>query len=304
MDLDLYEKFYDLVKQIPRGMVTTYGDLAQALGDIIASRAVGKMLSENPLPVEIPCHRVVMHDGSLGGFTHPEGIKKKIELLKEEGVEIEKGMVKNFQEIRFKDFRTDYPLKIIRENEENLKKMLRIEDYDYEEIIVTDVSYAGRNAFVGLIKLKKNLEIIKFDVKKIYVNFPYIPTYLSYREGNAIVSVLDEKGLIVLDGQGIMHPRGFGLASYVGVIMGMPSIGIAKSYLSGTVDRYKVFMDNTQVGWKIGKYYVSPGNMVSINSSKELASRILKRKLNSLAHRIATKSRDEYCSSYHCGPFS
>ncbi|MEM0334725.1 MAG: MGMT family protein, partial [Thermoplasmata archaeon] len=71
MNIDLYEKFYSLVKQIPKGMVSTYGDLAIALGDIVASRAVGKMLSENPSPFEIHCHRVVMHDGGIGGFTHP-----------------------------------------------------------------------------------------------------------------------------------------------------------------------------------------------------------------------------------------
>ncbi|MFP3318789.1 MAG: MGMT family protein, partial [Thermoplasmata archaeon] len=88
MEINLYNELYSLVKQIPKGRVTTYGDLALALGDIVASRAVGKMLSENPEPMEIPCHRVVMSDGSLGGFTHLEGIIKKIEILRNEGVEI------------------------------------------------------------------------------------------------------------------------------------------------------------------------------------------------------------------------
>ncbi|MEM3941159.1 MAG: MGMT family protein, partial [Thermoplasmatales archaeon] len=51
---DIYEAFYNLVKQIPEGYVSTYGDLAMQLGDIVASRAVGQMLSENEEPDTVP----------------------------------------------------------------------------------------------------------------------------------------------------------------------------------------------------------------------------------------------------------
>ncbi|MEL9998463.1 MAG: endonuclease V [Thermoplasmata archaeon] len=304
MNIDLYEKFYSLVKQIPKGMVSTYGDLAIALGDIVASRAVGKMLSENPSPFEIPCHRVVMHDGSIGGFTHPEGLRKKIEILKMEGVEIENGKIKNFNKIRFNDFKTDYPLKKIRENEEILKKNLKLKDTYYEKLIAIDVSYTRRVAFISMVHLNKNFEILKIDSKMANINFPYIPTYLSYREGNAIISVLEEEGLLILDGQGIMHPRGIGLATYVGIEKNLPSLGIAKSHLVGTIINDSIFIENNQVGWKIGKYYISPGNLISLKSSKEIAKKILDSGAMLIAHKNATDLRNKYCSSNNCGPFT
>ena len=62
------EYFYSLVKQIPESKVSSYGELARALGDIKASRAVGRMLNANPYAPVVACHRVVMSDGSIGGF--------------------------------------------------------------------------------------------------------------------------------------------------------------------------------------------------------------------------------------------
>ena len=56
--MNLYEKTYELVKQIPKGKVSTYGAVAKALGDLIAARAVGRMLNENPYK-EVPCYRVI-----------------------------------------------------------------------------------------------------------------------------------------------------------------------------------------------------------------------------------------------------
>ncbi|HHC19248.1 MAG TPA: MGMT family protein, partial [Euryarchaeota archaeon] len=67
--MDVYALIYDLVRQIPEGYVTTYGAIAKALGDIRASKAVGEVLAMNPTPIIVPCHRVVMSDGSLGGYT-------------------------------------------------------------------------------------------------------------------------------------------------------------------------------------------------------------------------------------------
>lgn len=304
MDVNLYAEFYNLVKQIPRGRVTTYGDLAIALGDIIASRAVGKMLSENPVPGTVPCHRVVMGDGTIGGFTHPEGVEKKIHMLMEEGVEIFNGKIVNFETLRYREFNTWYPLKKIREEEEVLKKNISLRDREFEKIIVTDVSYAGRNAFISFVELDRNFSIVNNYVRKTRVNFPYIPTYLSYREGNAIISVMEEEGLYILDGQGILHPRGIGLATYFGVVKGLPSIGIAKSRLIGDEEGDRIFLNGKQVGWKIGKYYISPGNFISLKKSLKVANGLIKSGAISIAHKLATVSRNEYCRSNNCGPFS
>jgi methylated-DNA-[protein]-cysteine S-methyltransferase len=75
---------YDIVVQIPDGKVTTYGDIARALGHPGASRAIGRILNRNPNPIAIPCHRVIKSDGKLGGYAFGK-IRKK-ELLKKEGV--------------------------------------------------------------------------------------------------------------------------------------------------------------------------------------------------------------------------
>ncbi len=75
----------DFVKTIPRGRVSTYAGVARALGRPGAARAVGQVLKRNPEPVTIPCHRVVMSDGNLGGYT-PSGTGKKRKLLAEEGI--------------------------------------------------------------------------------------------------------------------------------------------------------------------------------------------------------------------------
>ena len=75
---------YDILVRIPEGKVTTYGDIAQALGHPNASRAIGRILNKNPNPVVVPCHRVVMSDGNIGGYAFGKARKK--ELLKKEGV--------------------------------------------------------------------------------------------------------------------------------------------------------------------------------------------------------------------------
>jgi methylated-DNA-[protein]-cysteine S-methyltransferase len=70
---------------IPFGRVRTYGSLAAAAGHPGAARAVGGVMSRNPIPLVIPCHRVVASDGTLHGFSAPGGLKTKSWLLELEG---------------------------------------------------------------------------------------------------------------------------------------------------------------------------------------------------------------------------
>jgi methylated-DNA-[protein]-cysteine S-methyltransferase len=81
------EAVYARVKEIPRGRVTTYKEVARAVGSERAYRAAGNALSRNPHPVKVPCHRVVKSDRSIGGFSKGAGEKKK--LLKKEGVKFD-----------------------------------------------------------------------------------------------------------------------------------------------------------------------------------------------------------------------
>ncbi|HLC38503.1 MAG TPA: MGMT family protein [Candidatus Norongarragalinales archaeon] len=79
--------------QIPRGKVSTYAEIAKAVGNPNAARAVGNALNKNPYD-GVPCHRVVNSNGSLGGFAH--GPEAKALKLAKERVAVEKGRVKDF----------------------------------------------------------------------------------------------------------------------------------------------------------------------------------------------------------------
>ena len=77
---------WEALKTIPRGETRTYTEIAQQIGRPKAVRAVANAIGKNPYAPEIPCHRVVRTDGSLGGYSGPGGIETKIRLLREEGV--------------------------------------------------------------------------------------------------------------------------------------------------------------------------------------------------------------------------
>lgn len=92
------EDVYDLLRKIPAGKVTTYGDLAKALGNPSASRIIGSIIGKNPNPIQVPCHRVIMSDGKLGGYAY--GTAKKKELLEKEGLSFTNGIVSDFKKVR------------------------------------------------------------------------------------------------------------------------------------------------------------------------------------------------------------
>lgn len=89
----------DLVSKIPEGKVTTYKEIARALGSPNACRAVGNVIARNPCPLKIPCHRVMRSDGKLGGYRF--GSKRKARLLAKEGIKI-KGEKVNIKKYVFK----------------------------------------------------------------------------------------------------------------------------------------------------------------------------------------------------------
>ena len=79
-------KVWNFLKKIPRGKVKTYSEVAKLIGKPLAVRAVANAIGKNPLAPQIPCHRVIRSDGSLGGYSGKGGIKTKRLLLKKEGI--------------------------------------------------------------------------------------------------------------------------------------------------------------------------------------------------------------------------
>lgn len=101
--MTLAEKVYEKLRLVPKGRVTTYKYLAEAVGSR-AYRAVGQIMRTNPDAPRTPCHRVVASDGRLGGFKGARGgkeIEEKVALLKSEGVGVKNGKVENFEEVKF-----------------------------------------------------------------------------------------------------------------------------------------------------------------------------------------------------------
>ncbi len=102
--LRLSDEVYRLVSRIPEGKLSTYGSLARAVNRPKAPRAIGAILRANPHPKEVvPCHRVIMSDGKIGGYGGKNGIARKISLLRKEGVRVVDGRV-DLQRYLFTDF--------------------------------------------------------------------------------------------------------------------------------------------------------------------------------------------------------
>ncbi len=94
---DFAQRCYDVLQQVPEGKVTTYSDLAQAMGTR-AWRAVGSAMAKNEQLITIPCHRVVRSDGSIGQYAL--GAEKKAEFLSDEGVMVRNGKVQSLERYR------------------------------------------------------------------------------------------------------------------------------------------------------------------------------------------------------------
>jgi methylated-DNA-[protein]-cysteine S-methyltransferase len=78
---EFHRRCYDDIRQLKWGQTTTYGAIARRLGDSSLSRAVGQAMGANPMPLVVPCHRVLGADGKAGGFSGPGGVPFKMKML-------------------------------------------------------------------------------------------------------------------------------------------------------------------------------------------------------------------------------
>ena len=89
--MNLEDKVYKKLLEVPPGMVTTYGELARAVGLKNGQRVIGRIMNKNPYPVIVPCHRVIKSNGKIGGYAWGEKIKTN--MLSKEGVKIRNGKI-------------------------------------------------------------------------------------------------------------------------------------------------------------------------------------------------------------------
>lgn len=158
-----------------------------------------------------------------------------------------------------------------------------------------------------------DLEIV--EVKHLFdkVKFKYIPGFLSFREGPPIIKVyskLDVKpDVLLVNGNGIMHFRYIGLASHVGVLLNIPTIGVTQNLLCGKVIHGKVVYKGRHVGYEYQSkkgckpIYISPGHMISSRSSLNIVKNcITKYKLPlplHIADRLSKRFIKEYKKTSH-----
>ncbi len=88
-------KVYRAIQRIPKGQVRTYAQVARMIGKPKAARAVGQALKRNRWAPEIPCHRVIASDGSLGGYSAPGGVSAKRRLLQKERARLRRSLGSN-----------------------------------------------------------------------------------------------------------------------------------------------------------------------------------------------------------------
>ena len=263
-------------------------------------------------PLKMPCHRVVYAGGGLGGFAY--GLPKKMEMLAAENVYEDNGKIADFENILFTNFKTDYPLKKARKEQLALAKKISLKDSKKlpNYVLGLDASYNGIRSYGAgvLFDIKKN-EPVKTYHAEMKVNFPYVPSYLGFREipiYKKIISQVDESAILMIDGNGILHPYGFGIASHLGIEMGMPSIGIAKSKLCGELSAepqkvgksQPIMLDKKEIGHALKTsarakpIFVSPGHKISMASALKITIKTAKLKLpepTRLAHMEATEMR-------------
>lgn len=178
-----------------------------------------------------------------------------------------------------------------RKIQERLKKSLKLEPLEGEKVRTVcgvDVSYLGDKSMVfatAVVLSFPGLFVVeeKFCVHE--TDFPYIPGYLAFREAPAILGAVElltvPVDLLLVDGHGIAHPRRFGIASHVGVITGLPTIGCAKKRLVGRYEEPSqkrgaytfLYHGEEKVGGvlrtRYGKkpVFVSPGHLSDIESA-------------------------------------
>ena len=209
-----------------------------------------------------------------------------------------------------------------REQEKLAKKVVLGDGFEeIKSIAGFDLAYVKTdNAIYGFASSVlldyESMEVMEERVARLRITFPYIPTFLSYRELEGVKKVYamlkHKPDVIMLNGQGIAHPRFFGLASHAGVVLDKPSIGIAARRLVGEWDerelkrtgKSRIMFNGRQVGWvMISKkacrpVFISPGHKVSLKSALFIARYcIRKHKLPEpirLAHNLATREAREF----------
>lgn len=210
--------------------------------------------------------------------------------------------------------------------QERLRSWLEVRPLDKPVRLIAgcDVAYeaSGRRtrAVGGVVVLQlDSMRVVDSATSTREVDFPYIPGLLTFREAPALLAAFEkieiEPDVIIVDGHGMTHPRGFGLACHIGLLLDRPTIGCAKKPLSGTFtevgpergDRVPVWLDGRAVGAivrtrrNVKPVFVSIGHRVDVEGAVDVILRTSNRyrlpEPVRQAHRLVTQLRGRIAPS-------
>lgn len=188
---------------------------------------------------------------------------------------------------------------------------------DIKTIAGFDLAYYDKKVIcAGVILDFKSMEILEKRYTVSEEKFPYIPSFLMFREGPPIIEAYHEfkaePDVIMIDGGGILHPLKSGVASYVGVSLDKPTVGVTKKLLCGEVHEGKVYLEKDTIEGKVKELrgervetkagsrpiFVSPGHKISVATAVKIVKNCIhgNHKLPEplrLAHRYADRVREE-----------
>lgn len=151
-----------------------------------------------------------------------------------------------------------------------------------------DQAFIDENKIIsGIVVLDyKTMDVIESKYVVLDSKVPYIPTYLGFREGPAIIEAfgkLESKpDVLMIDGHGISHPRRIGMASHIGLLLDIPTIGVAKKLVIGDVKEGKIYFDKEIRGFEITTkehakpIYISPGHKIGLGTTISITRQTLK----------------------------
>ncbi len=244
------------------------------------------------------CHRIVRATGEIGLFISDDGNEKSRKLLAD-GVHLDGNRV-DLTRHRFSEFDvpvlSQRPLARLLAEQDSLPNRVETAPYRPTPGIVAgmDISYQSDEHAVGALVFldTRNGDIVWLTTVRRKVEFPYIPGFLAYRELPFHLELMEQArtanfwpDILFVDGNGLLHPRGAGIATHLGVEANVRTIGIGKKLLCGTVNIDAVTVEQPQpvvhrdqtIGMACrGKnhfrpFFVSPGHQINVADAVRVA---------------------------------
>ncbi|MBU1136201.1 MAG: endonuclease V [Nanoarchaeota archaeon] len=167
-----------------------------------------------------------------------------------------------------------------------LSKSINIKDsinFDLSQRIAGIDNIFFKNRIISAVVVFSEGEILEQEYSEDKIRFPYLSCFRAYRELPTMIEAfnkLDEKpDFVFIRGNGVLHPRGIGIASHFSLSVNVPTIGITDSLLAGEIKGEDILLNNKIAGKVIQTkqgarpIYVSPGNFISLNSAVNLVKR-------------------------------